>query len=221
MKRKHRLFAVLTTLLLGLMMCAVNVSALGMEDSAVYLSSGSKKSFILSDDWNEHTYFTFTLPKDGEINITCRTECYSYCGLLDSTGKDIVHYYTDVGSGGLAVREMKKTLTKGTYYIAISRGSSQGSGSGDIVVTYPGGSSGDSKASNSSKNSIKIYLEVGDRIDLGAVTGSKDINAKWSSSDSKVAKVNSKGRVTAKGAGTCVITWKSGSESFSIYIEVE
>ena len=43
---------------------------------------------------------------------------------------------------------------------------------------------------------------------------------KWSSSDKKVARVNSKGVVTAKGEGTAVITAKSGSKKASVKVKV-
>ena len=112
MKRKHRLFAALTTLLLGLMLCAVNVSALGMEDSAVYIRSGSKKTFTLPTN-RDKIYYTFTLTKDDEISFTVRAECeciWTY--LLDSNGQEVSHWLDWEGSSGLSIREEKRTLSR-------------------------------------------------------------------------------------------------------------
>ena len=65
-------------------------------------------------------------------------------------------------------------------------------------------------------------LKVGDRKTVKVNVKPKDSTqpVKWSSSDKKVARVNSKGVVTAKGEGTAVITAKSGSKKASVKVKV-
>lgn len=42
----------------------------------------------------------------------------------------------------------------------------------------------------------------------------------WKSSDKKIATVNSKGKITAKGIGNAVITGKAGEETYTCYVSV-
>ena len=76
------------------------------------------------------------------------------------------------------------------------------------------------KASTSAKiNYLTINLKKGDTLSLGAsVSGSGTV--KWSSSKPTVAAVSSSGKVTAKKAGSAIITAKCGSSSQKIKIVV-
>ncbi len=67
-----------------------------------------------------------------------------------------------------------------------------------------------------------IYLKVGDKKAVGATVEPEDSTqpVKWSSSDKKVARVNNKGVVTARGKGTAKITAKSGAKSASVKVKV-
>ena len=67
-----------------------------------------------------------------------------------------------------------------------------------------------------------IKLTVGDRKTVKANVKPKDSTqpVKWSSSDKAVARVNSKGVVTARAEGTAVITAKSGSKKASVKVKV-
>ena len=61
-------------------------------------------------------------------------------------------------------------------------------------------------------------MKVGGTMQLSTDAGSTGIT--WSSSKSSVAAVSSAGKVTAKKAGTTVITAKSGSSTAKIQIKV-
>lgn len=65
-------------------------------------------------------------------------------------------------------------------------------------------------------------LAVGDRATIQAAVEPKDSTqpVKWSSSDEKVAKVNAKGVVTARGKGKATITAKSGSKKARVKVTV-
>lgn len=67
-----------------------------------------------------------------------------------------------------------------------------------------------------------IRLKVGGKKTVKATVEPEDSTqpVKWSSSNEKVAKVNSKGVVTAKGKGTAKITAKSGAKSASVKVKV-
>lgn len=66
-------------------------------------------------------------------------------------------------------------------------------------------------------NYSSLSVTKGYSATLKATGGS---NVKWSSSNSKIATVNSKGKVYAKKAGTCTITAKSGSQKVTCKIKV-
>lgn len=120
-------------------------------------------------------------------------------------------------------------LEKGTYYICLKKNRffdnswNPDNGSGDVKFTfkYPS-SSPSSQTSSSSNASIAIYIDEGDKIQLSAfVSGKEASSVKWSSSNSKIVKVNSKGRITGVSEGTAVVTAKSGSTTVSIVVIVE
>ena len=67
-----------------------------------------------------------------------------------------------------------------------------------------------------SKKSVK--LEVGKTKKI-KVKNTKD-TVTWSTSDKKVATVSKKGKITAKGEGTCTITAKVGSKSLTCKVTV-
>ena len=67
-------------------------------------------------------------------------------------------------------------------------------------------------------NRKSVTLEVGKSKKI-KVKGTKE-KVKWSSSDKKVAKVSKKGKITAKGEGTCTITAKVGSKTFTCQVTV-
>lgn len=53
----------------------------------------------------------------------------------------------------------------------------------------------------------KVVLDIGDQIDLSAITSNAKLPT-WKSNDSKIASVNSYGKITAKKAGIAIITAK-------------
>ena len=106
-------------------------------------------------------------------------------------------------------------IKKGTYYIRIiSLDFYKNKGKLNVTATFPS-----SETDSSSKIScITIPMKVGDTMQLTTDAGSTGIT--WSSSKSSVAAVSSAGKVTAKKAGTTVITAKSGSSTAKIQIKV-
>ncbi len=78
------------------------------------------------------------------------------------------------------------------------------------------------QSTSSSETMLKIYLEEGESLKIGALVNGKNASSvKYSSSNSKIAKVSSKGKVKAVSAGTAVISVKSGSTTIKVQIVVE
>jgi uncharacterized protein YjdB len=78
-------------------------------------------------------------------------------------------------------------------------------------------SSGDTDP-NSAVNSLALnqnlaYLGVGETMHLGALVDPAGVSVRWSTSNNAVASVTANGVVTAKGAGTVVISATAGSFS--------
>lgn len=151
-------------------------------------------------------------------------ECYTSSSVLEMYGRSLPDGYPKnpimcVGDGIYEGYHgvLSFPVSKGKYTIAIKRyllGGYYESGSNiSIRADYP-------KASKSAKiDYLTINLKKGDTLSLGAsVSGSGTV--KWSSSKPTVAAVSSSGKVTAKKAGSAVITAKVGSSSQKIKIVV-
>ena len=108
-------------------------------------------------------------------------------------------------------------VTKGTYYIRVQRDDWYSKG-GDckisLTATFP------STAVKKAKISyLTLKVAEGDSVQLGAaLTGSGSVS--WSSSNSSVASVTAKGKVTAVNTGSAIITAKCGSSKQRIKIIV-
>jgi uncharacterized protein YjdB len=66
-------------------------------------------------------------------------------------------------------------------------------------------------------NKRQMTLTVG-KTGTFKVTGAGSVT--WTSSNKKVATVSKKGKVTAKGAGTCTVTVKTGGKSYKCTVRV-
>lgn len=120
-------------------------------------------------------------------------------------------------SAGWDGKTMKGSLEvklpkKGTYYFRIYIPYGQFDGKLTLKFTYPDGSKTVEKV-----DYITIPMKNGETLQLG-VEGSGDVT--WSSSKKKIATVSDDGLVTAKKAGSTVITAKSGKSSKKVKIVV-
>lgn len=241
MKKVKKSLYLLAAALMCIFMCIPSVSAANVFDGASKVEGGKKYSFSLSSK-KEQVCFKIDIAEKGDLVFKVNSDAeWTYVHVYDSEYSEIEFDEIDVTSGkyisyqgrvnydsktGTTVAKYTYPVKKGTYYIQFTNNGVSSSlnkyshGKYSISILSPNGNSSEVK-SDKSDASVKLTLSAGDKISLGAVSGGKSVaSAKWSTSDEKIAKVNSKGQVTAIGAGTCMITWKSDSAKFNVYIEV-
>ncbi|MGN0695330.1 MAG: Ig-like domain-containing protein [Oscillospiraceae bacterium] len=233
MKFLKRLSAVLLAMVFSCCMCAVSVSAGSIEETAVSIQAGKTYSGKIQNGSVDN--YKIKVNAKGEMKLSFTSYIKNtFIFVYDSdfaqqepevsltSGKWFSNYSIDYDKNTEVAKGTETFAVKpGTYYIQIKGQYTTNSGKYKFSVSVPGESS-NTTVSNSSGATIKLCMEVGDKIDLSAMSGGKDVSsAKWSSSNDKVAKVSTKGKITAMKAGSCTITWKSGSTSFTVYVEVE
>ena len=221
-------FKKLTAILLSAVMLvccfAVQAGAASVFDTAKAINSGKKYTKELK--YNECADYKITATKSGKLVLKLIADIYEVdINVCDSDGAKLEPEEYKSASGYSWYNKMRwdssteiasatytYDIKKGTYYIRIiSLGKK---GKLNVTATYPS-----SETDSSSKIScITIPMKVGDTMQLTTDAGSTGIT--WSSSKSSVAAVSSAGKVTAKKAGTTVITAKSGSSTAKIQIKV-
>ena len=221
-------FKKLTAILLSAVMLvccfAVQAGAASVFDTAKAINSGKKYTKELK--YNECADYKITANKSGKLVLKLTADIYRVeINVCDSDGAklDPEEYKSASGyswynkmewdsSTEIASATYTYDIKKGTYYIRlISLGEK---GKLNVTATFPS-----SETDSSSKIScITIPMKVGGTMQLSTDGGDKGIT--WSSSKSSVATVSSAGKVTAKKAGTTVITAKSGSGTAKIQIKV-
>lgn len=241
MKKLSKLVAVVIAAAMAVVMCIVPAGAESIFTSAKSIKSGTRYTFEID---KKHTVYNYKIKvtKSGEmkVNITHYLDGVEF-RLYDSDGKFIEIGENDTKTGGFYAWYQALTWSKdtetfkgtlmydvkpGTYYLQFSiYAYCNVYGKGNFYVTTPGGSSSSDETSVSSSSSnatIKITMDEGDKISLGALVSGKEKEVKWTSSKKSVAKVSSKGRVSAESEGTATLTAKSGGKVIAtVVIEVE
>lgn len=167
---------------------------------------------LTAENTNERNLITGTRYMNVEGMLPFENKVADY---IDSTGNHVLYRATPIfkGSNLLAsgvqleaysVEDKGKGVCFNVYCYNVQP---------DIVIDYSGGSS---KLSDNAIVSIKLNyskysLKVGQTKTFVATTSPEKAakSVKWYSSNNKVATVNSKGKVTAKKAGTVTITAKT------------
>lgn len=171
-----------------------------------YSTNGSNTNFYLFD--NKGT----ALSRGNTSNTT---------GWIE--GSDATHIFGHSTDGKFAVTT-SFNVGKGTYYIVICPGWQDVSYGGTYSFSTSFPDAGSSSATNATTKDtmLKVYIEEGDSLKIGAVVGGKNASSvTYSSSNSKIAKVSAKGKIKAVTPGTAVITVKSGSTTIKVQVVVE
>lgn len=229
--------ACITAVLLMFICFAVPVKADSIFDSAKEVTNGKKYTAKLSEKEKNHSY-KVNVNSKGTLIVSITSDVkYMDFYVYDSDGTQIDEDSKEIKTGnykttwdggktsvtdgntGTFKGDIKYSVKKGTYYLYFKRTPYlEHNGKFSFSVKTPDSSS--SSSVSAPKATVKLYMDAGSKVDLGAVSSGKDVTASWTSSDSKVAKVSSKGTVTAVSSGTCTITWKNGSTSFIVLVEV-
>lgn len=230
MKLIKKIAVLLLTAVTLVTILPVAVSAENMFKEAKNIGSGKKVSFSLARD--EYKFYKITPDKSGTATVKITSDAQTvYFYVYDEDGSDVEAKY-DITSGrrdtlaygnyhpnsktGIFKATMSFSVKAGkTYYMKIDadRSSGQTEAEFELSFKYP---TEESSSSATSEALMTLTMKKGDTLQLGANGDS----AKWTSSDKTVASVSSKGLVTAKKAGSAVITVKCGSKSQAIEIIV-
>ena len=219
---------------------ALSVTAFADEYSkAKFIDSGIKTSFALKAKngarESDAKIFKVELSKKGSLKLEVnsphfhtyiqvlnedRSEIFEYTKEKEISGTNIYHITEEtrfVRDNKLerAKGSVEYELKKGVYYVKVWVDDDyQGSNKISLSFSYP-----QDKSKSAEITSFTISLNKGDSLQLGTIlNGEGDVT--WSTSKKSVATVTGKGKITAKGKGSAVITAKSGSSIRKITIKV-
>ncbi|MBQ8569419.1 MAG: Ig-like domain-containing protein [Oscillospiraceae bacterium] len=237
--------AVISAAVLSLTMC-ISVSAKNIFDDSTTIKSGYKYTKEL-DEGDSHM-FKINVSKKGKLKINVTNDynsdlllhVYNSDGtLLEPTKKeaksgkfttrnnDAIGFDLD-RNNGVFKGTVTYNVSAGTHYIVFSGVFPSSTSKYSFSISAPGGNTEKSTKTSSESSvsssdaTIMLNMSAGDKIDLSAMNGKETVtSAKWKSSNSKIAKVSSKGIITAVKEGDCTVTWTSGSTKFTLYINVE
>ena len=186
----------------------------------VYVTQG--KNVLDSKIVNGMVWFD-AVPNGGDIVV-------DKAGAIDPTVKlsqDVFEYDGTVKTPSVTVKNGNTVLKKGTDYTVTYDDGRIEPGTYNVKVTLIGRFSGSKTVSFTIKKSASLKLNktsanvvCGNTLTLkAALTGSADA-VSWKSSDTKTATVDSKGKITAKMAGTVTITASAAGKSASCKVTV-
>ena len=231
MSKIKKITAILLSAVMLVCCFAVSASAESIADNAKAISSGKTYTAKLYKN-SETSDYKISLNKSGDLKLKINTQMselkvYLYdtngntMGALDlkaDSGKTKTSLYGDFiwCTWNSTVEKysgsFRYSLDKGTYYLRFVRGYVKGSEKFTFKATYP---SSDKSSESDEADCISVQMKKGDSMQLGF--GS---DTKWTTSDKSVVTVSSDGKITAKKAGTAIITAKSDSKTDKIQIKV-
>lgn len=172
------------------------------QDNPNELTESKTATGMYTETNSGTSWFKVDIPAKKTIKFTF----YSYIDSLKYTlyNKDLTkQYFCDSGAGLKGKESMpstdirKITLNKGTYYLKCV----QGKETGKYKVKY---APYVKKVSKPKLSCTKATIKIKGKKQLKITGGSGQI--KWTTSNKKIAAVNSSGKVTGKKRGSCVIT---------------
>lgn len=234
----------LTVLLAAVMLfTAIPVMAFAesIEDTAVAVESGDKKTVTLENKGNYADYKIAATEK-GDLDITLSAKMSKVrLAVYDSDGNVVAADHGEYKSGKYkgtlgddivllawndTTEKLAGTVTykieKGTYYIRVIRGwgdwgDAKGTGKISMTAKFPS----EEKEEAAKISVLGITMKKGDTMQLTADLTSKDGKVTWKSSKKTVATVSEDGVVTAVKKGTATITAKCGKSTMKLKITVK
>lgn len=192
------------------------------------LSAGKYSIVISAEGYEDFQGATYKLETGTYIPITSISipsektfqlgDTYSFQATLKPSKATGLYYYTSSDPDSVRVTEDGKltAMKKGTAKITVRTFDGEISDTCNVTVK-------DNPVTKLTLNTSKVSLHVGDTYTLKATIAPKNATKNtviWISSNKKVATVNTSGKVTAKGTGTCKITARTGDKTAKVTITV-
>ena len=186
------------------------------KDNSTYekpnvLSNNKIYTHAFTETNNEYAWYKFTVPSRRTVKLTFWSYfdsigCNLYSNNLRKMYMDSEGLSGSESSPRVKVKEF--TLNKGTYYIKIEQG--ENTGKYKVRVSSFSKPKLNCKSATIKRNKTKQLKVSGG---LGTI--------KWSSSNRRIAVVNSKGKVTGKKKGTCYIYARRNGYGMSCKVRVK
>ncbi len=196
----------------------------GQKVDSVYVGSGKNadykinvsKSGTLTVDFSAGWKYCYFYLYDSDGNAVSLSDCQMISGDFAVFIDDAVEFEWDETTEKTKAK-VSYSVNKGTYYLRVHHSLYEGKfGDGKLTLTatYP------TAAKTATISYITIKLDKGDTLSLGAALSGGSGTVTWKSSKPSVAAVSTSGKITAKKAGSTIITAKCGNSSKKIKIVV-
>ena len=243
MKTKRFLSVLLAISTIIVSMISFTVSASADKDGWITPLKNGEETTVSLDilGWKYSELYRIKMEKSGELTITVKSNLYKLCMDIETNNMRIINpdkiesslgsvEYQDVEGKDAKIYTLKWNsskkkyegkitykLDKGSYILRLYKVENiytHTSNNVTFKVTYP--------SSDAKITCLAIPMKVGDTLQLDAALSKKsDDKISWKSSKSSVAKVSSKGLVTAKSKGTATITAYIRESKLQIKIKVK
>lgn len=239
MKQTKKIVSLLLSAIVMFSLLSVCAFAEPIGTTSISLADGKKNTDgQLGDKTDDYIDYKYDAEKDGILELKADiTAGAFYIYVVGEDGETLKASTSDVKSGSLQelngdggqwlhwntkIEKFSATLNykveKGTYYIRVARGvciDGTDGGSGKITLTP---TLRDDPAPK--LECFSLTLKKGDKLTLGTTVTPKGTKLVWSSSKKTVATVSAKGVITAKKAGTTVITCTTEDGSSELRIKI-
>ncbi len=237
MKQTKKIVSLLLAAVMMFSLLSVCAFAEPIGTTSISLTDGMKNSDgKMGDKLNDYVDYKYVAEKDGilELNANIIAGTF-YIYVVNSDGETLKVSTSDMKSGSFdeisdgqwlhwntKIEKFSAILNykveKGTYFIRIARGVCvDGTDGGDGKITLTPTLRDDPTPKLECFN---LTMKKGDKLTLGTTVTPKGTKLVWSSSKKTVATVSAKGVVTAKKAGTTIITCTTEDGSSELQIKI-
>lgn len=210
-------------------------------DSSDIKTIKSKSEYSGDSSVTLYNWYKLQVSKEGKVAVDYVTDGgNTNIFLLDNEGNSVEWYNSSIERGHLEQADGKDhvyaisdgtkfkgsfsySVKKGTYYFVVIPGnqSLRKGGKYTFTATFPQAGTSDAKTSLSGDiKYLSLTMAEGDSFTLAAVGTSSNAKVQYTSSDTSVVTVSSKGKIKAKNPGNADITVKCGKDTLVIKVKV-